>query len=169
MNIAPSSVVGVVLGLTTLVVGYMLLLRRLADVVQPIRLDIAEVGEKLLASSISERRKAQVAFYLDNAFNGLVLPLACLLLPAFFIVALIKIVTKSKWEYPTVGNDERKISGLFTISVAAANPVFALVFLLELVIFMPVLFLASGQSAVVSTLADMLRAERSLPFMRAAA
>lgn len=169
MNNAPFNMMEAVFIITVLFVAYLVLYRRLADMVQPVRLELAEIGERLLASSINERRKGQVSFCLDNAFNGLIMPIAAFIFPLCVFSTLIDIATKRRKMDVHVGDSEKKLTVLFIISAAAANPIFALLVTVELILCVPVLFLASGPAAVVSTLAATLKAERKLPFVKAVA
>ena len=159
----------VVFIVTVVVVGYLLLCRRLADMAQPIRLKIAETGERLLASSINDRRKSQVRFYLDNAFSGLIMPIVTLLLPLCCLVAFCEIITKQQHKAMHMGDDEQKLSGFFVISTAAANPIFALLVAIEVILLFPLLFVASGPTAIATTIAALVKAERKLSFVKTAA
>jgi hypothetical protein len=149
-----------------LLVAYLLFFRRLADVVQPLRLEMAELGERLLASSISDRRKAQVSFYLENAFSGYVMALAVVLFPVFVALTLIQSVFKQKIEDIHASPEEKKLAVLFTVSVFAANPLFGLILFAELFLLGLTLFTISGQAAVVSAISRTLRAERAVRFSK---
>ncbi|MEP2182765.1 hypothetical protein, partial [Roseibium sp.] len=53
-----------------IIIGYKFVWYRLRTVVQPIRLEVAEIGETLLASSdLDKRDRALVQFLLDQTFS----------------------------------------------------------------------------------------------------
>jgi hypothetical protein len=118
--------------LSFLAIGYGLLLRRIATIVQPHRLRLAERGEKYLAVCKDPEERALVNFYLDNAFNPWIA------ISAFFTLPIV--IVQEIWRPAELGfvpadeDAHRSICGLASISAFAANPLFGSLVVIELLI-----------------------------------
>jgi hypothetical protein len=138
--------------------AYLFVLRRLADVAQPYRLELAELGEQLLAEPCSPERKQQASFYLDNAFKGWIAPFAALVLPFAAVTVLIRSDRR-----PALNPDDRRMSLLFGLSVFAANPLFGTVLAVELFVVTLCLALVLRQHAFANALLVLTKAEQAFP------
>ena len=121
---------GLLIGIALVTLGYGLFVRRLAELVQPLRLQLAERGEKYLAVSKDGKEQSSVKFYLDNALNPWISIWASILLP--MLAAYQSIWPSSPKFVATDEREYRRISALFTISVLSANPLFGLIIIIEL-------------------------------------
>jgi hypothetical protein len=119
----------VLLAIALATLGYGFILRRLAEVIHPLRLRLAELGEKYLEMPLAPEDRTQVIFYLDNAFN----PWVAVVAVASFPFVIIFLLFRPKQNNTSIGT-QKEIEYLFTISVVAANPLFSLVTALELLI-----------------------------------
>jgi hypothetical protein len=148
----------VIFGLAALCVYY-IILRRAADVVQPLRLKMAVLGERILLSCPSTSRASQIRFYLDNAFSGWVMPAAAVLLPVAALLGVVKHFT-GRFELTHESNKEdRKIALLFTASTFAANPFFGLIVAVEFLIISALLLIAAGPPTLMAALEEFARVE----------
>jgi hypothetical protein len=165
MTTVELSVAQLFMVLTAGVVGYLFVLRRLADMAQPLRLELANAGERLLASGISHARKNQVSFCLGNAFSGYVMLIAVLVFP----VAVLGKMFSKRAALDTVHQsfDEKKLTVLFGVSAFVANPIFGTILAVEFFLLGLVLFIAHGPAAVAAAVMQTLRAEGSMPFLKA--
>src|SRR5258708_5282244 len=77
----------VILIVVAFLLGYGILLRRLADLVQPMRLRLAEMGEKYQAAPLNARERNTIRVYLDNAFSARPAVVVAFLLPFIMIKA----------------------------------------------------------------------------------
>jgi hypothetical protein len=149
---------------------YILILRRFADAVMPYRLEMAAVGERILATKPSAVRRAQTQFYLDNAFSGWVAPFAAICLPFVSIWVAGSAVYRLlilKGRRPVLDDgqssrDDQRMAILFTVSVFAANPLFGSLLVLEFLLVGIVLVVISGTDAVMAAIAALIRAETAL-------
>lgn len=134
---------GLLLGIVLVAIGYGVFVKRLAIVVQPLRLRLAERGEKYLAVCKDPKERSLITFYLDNALSPWLAIWTTLLLPIVLIKQLITPVT-----HKIVKEDEeecRRLTALFIISTFAANPVFGFFVAVELIIVAIVVILLSGK------------------------
>jgi len=140
--------------ITVSVVIYALILRRMAFVVQPVRLKMAELGEHILSSDLPAARADQIRFYLDNAFNGWVMFFVALVLPLVAVFMPFYMMAKRQTqELHQQNSDEQRVAELFGISAFAANPLFGAVVAVEFAVLGFLLLLFVGPQLV----ADMLR------------
>ena len=151
------------------VIIYMFALRRLADLAQPYRLHLAEVGEAMLGEDISEERETLIRFCLDNAFSGWVMVVAAVAFPVSVLVgAYDSIMRRSKQsESRQVMTRDGKIIILFGLSTFVANPLFGTVVAIELFVFGLLAIMLAGPSALVLAICTLLRLETSSTFQRA--
>jgi hypothetical protein len=142
---------------------YALILRRIADLAQPLRLQLAREGEWLLGNPWSREDEQVIRFMLDNAFNPLPMVVASIGLPIAIAVALVKAIA-GKDQLPKTTNRELrnrqvKVSGLFALSSFAANPVFGLIVLCEVLILGSILVLLVSYRALVLAILNVLMVE----------
>jgi hypothetical protein len=131
------------IGVAAVALVYGLFVRRLAELVQPLRLQLAERGEKYISISKDGKERRSIEFYLDNAFNPWICVWGSLFLPALTIWQLVRPMTP---KFDATDKEEyRKISALFTISVFAANPLFGLIMIFELTIATIIIIIFSGK------------------------
>jgi hypothetical protein len=118
----------VLLAIALVTLGYGFVLRRLAEIVQPYRLRLAELGEKYLEMPLKAEERKQIIFYLENAFNPWIIVMAAVGVPLALLIILFRRSGRDT-EYSKNHDD---IALMFTISVIAANPIFAFIAALEL-------------------------------------
>jgi hypothetical protein len=145
---------GLLLGLALVAIGYGLFIKRLATVVQPIRLRLAERGEKYLAVCKDPKEQGVITFYLDNALSPWVCIWTSALLPIILICQLIrpvshKIIKEDEEEY-------HRLAALFTISTFSANPLFGSIILIELAIVTILVIIFSGKLTILLRVAITL-------------
>jgi hypothetical protein len=141
------------MALAILAIIYGLFVRRLATLVEPWRFHLAELGEKYLEICDNPRERAQIRFYLDNAFNPWIAVAACFLI----WIALLLVVVKSHAGFePKIREEHDRICGLFTLSTLAANPVFGLIAVIEIVAVSITIFLVAGNIAVMRRAIDWM-------------
>jgi hypothetical protein len=142
--------------------AYLFTLRRLADVAQPYRLQLAELGERILTEPPAPDRAQQVSFYLDHAFSGWVALFAALALPFVALTAMLE--PGAKRPLPTT--DDKRLSALFAVSAYAANPLFGTLVAAELFVITLLLVVLSGPAALARALAILQilqKAEQAVP------
>ena len=125
------------------VVLYGFFLRRIATAVQPLRLQLAERGEKYLRISKDPRERKLITFYLDNALSPWVCFWAFILLPVVLVRQMFR-SSNNKLEKENEAEYGR-ILALFTISVFAANPLFGVLTIIEIVIALLLAIMLSGK------------------------
>ncbi|KVM89898.1 hypothetical protein [Burkholderia stagnalis] len=119
-------------------IAYMALVRRAADVVHPVRMQMARLGREILAApNVSAAEKANVRFFLDNAFNAslpFISAVAMLVLGPVYIIR--RVISKKKSDPELNGTDPRvkKLVLMFLLSSIAANPLFGALMLIEITI-----------------------------------
>ncbi|WP_215844017.1 hypothetical protein HHS34_005690 [Acidithiobacillus montserratensis] len=137
--------------------GYGWVLRRLADEVQPVRLQLAEFGESLLVQeSLDRMQRLYVTWCLDHAFSPWPMAIASLITP--FLAIKLAIVGLRK---PSHYDDSRlaKLTWMFLLSTFAANPVFGIVYSLELLCLGLILLIRGGIPLVLRMAATTVRIE----------
>ena len=143
---------------------YILILRRLADAVQPYRIYLAESGEAYLANdSKPNDKKRIVRFFLDNAFQPWVVMLGAIVLPVVLMVSLVKQCFSGKDVTPQDRDVEYdRLDKVFTMSALCANPLFGIIFLVQLLfVFAVAVLLTASFKTSSSLLEKLLRAEWS--------
>ncbi|SEJ07571.1 hypothetical protein [Paraburkholderia diazotrophica] len=135
---------------------YLLLARRLADAVHPMRLELAREGEALLASGTLRDADADyVRFCLDNAFNGSVAFQGMLLMP-FLSAWILAGLCSRRRTFRTIPQPrvERRARGtspvdpitdLFCRSAFAANPLCGVIVVAQMGIVAAIGVLITGQ------------------------
>lgn len=144
-----------------LAISYGLLLRRLAKIVEPKRLELARRGEQYLDLCDTKKEKQQIAFYLENAFD----PWVAVVASALIWLALATVIkTGAHKPKEKDAGEHDKIAYLFSISAFAANPLFGTITAIELVLIAVAILLIEGNTALLTrTIERMLetQAERS--------
>jgi len=138
--------------------GYVIVLRRLADFVQPYRLSMAERGEKLLASAPSPQRASQILFYLDHAFSGWVMACAVFVLPLAAARGVVKHYLGTTGPSLPTNRDDGRMAGLFLLSAFASNPACGLIVAFECAI----ITLLAGPPTLMAVLGEFFRMETGL-------
>lgn len=124
--------------------AYAFLLRRLATAVQPLRLRLAEEGEALLADGVlSPDDEVDVHLFLDNAFNGWAVVFLMLMMPG----ALLLLAKDSEPEDEPPAGAVSKLSGLFAVSIFAANPLMGALAVMEFLVIAVTLVVWTGSLA----------------------
>lgn len=122
--------------------AYPLLLWRLSKFVEPARLEMGELGERLLQDEfITDKQKGGIAAVLDGAYSGWTMMLWVIAM--FAIIALcipmnvLKILRRTPAKMITHHKetevDYDRFMTLSLLSAAAANPLFAFVFAFQLI------------------------------------
>jgi hypothetical protein len=142
--------------------AYAVLLRRMAMAVQPVRLRLAEEGEALLAEGrLSPQDENDVVLFLDNAFNGWMPVFLMVLMPAaIFLLAKGSPAAEECPPNPAVS----KLSGMFAISIFAANPLMGTAAVIEFILLALIAIVFTGSLAAL--LAAIRRAFHSLTSWR---
>jgi hypothetical protein len=123
--------------------GYAFTVRRLAELVHTYRLRLAEQGEKYLRLCNTTEEREQVLFYLDNALNPWLLIWSAILLPVIMIMLLFK-SDNPELDITDTGL-YNEINYLFISSILAANPLFGIIVIIEMIIFgLPSLLVAGN-------------------------
>lgn len=118
------------------IAAYPFVMRLAAARAHPMRLRMAEVGKTLLtAPRLDETRKEQVDLLLDMAFDWRVMIGLCAALP----VAVVRRRFRGRPARPAPADPETEYAwndfmSAFTRSVAAANPLFSVVFAIEIAV-----------------------------------
>ena len=155
-----------VAGCSAAVIVYTILVRRLAELVQPFRLAIADRGIVQLSSNIADSDKQVVQFMMTHAFR---------MWPAAMLVIFLPIETVSLIWVKMVGREPPKgapnrecaiIARHFLISTLAANPIAAVILVVEMMTFGFVAFLVGGHLLVSKALFESQRVEAKTPFVR---
>ena len=127
----------VLLGVGVAVFAYPLSLRALASWVHPYRIELAQLGDELLGSPfVSDEDKDNIERVLDDAFNWRVL----MLMAVFAVVYVPSFIwNKSNRSWPKIKDEGTRAKfdrfmSLTVRSLAAANPIAALICALELAV-----------------------------------
>ena len=138
---------------------YAALLRRLADLAAPLRLRLASLGEQTIAMDIEEEDRLAITLMLDHAFN----PMATVVVAIATILSVFPALFTSRHRptriAPEVRLNRGKLLTYFLISIGAANPLFGVIVVAEMLILFITLGLISGQSYVVRTALSLARME----------
>ncbi len=129
------------------VILYGFCLRRLAEFAHQYRLRLAEIGEKYLAICDDPDEKTEILFYLDNAMNPWFLVSVSALFPMIFVYILIRRENRERKHKDD--STYSSILELFNISVFAANPLFGIVVVLEIVAFSLLSILVAGNIVMI--------------------
>jgi hypothetical protein len=135
---------------------YLLLARRLADAVHPMRLKLAREGEALLASGrLRDTDADYVRFCLDNAFNGMVAFWGVLLMPflSAWILAGLCLPRTAFKTFPDPRVERRArgasavdpITDLFCRSAFVANPMCGVIVVAQMGIVVAIGVLITGR------------------------
>jgi len=142
--------------------AYCLVLRRFADLAQPYRLRIAELGEGILASRPSLTRAQQTEFYLDNAFSGWIMPFAVAVVPFAAALGVAKYLWGGFSLSQHANKEDDTMSLLFLASAFASNPLFGAVFFVECAVLVLVVIVFAGPRAMMAAIAEFIRVEVAL-------
>lgn len=122
--------VAVVLGA---VVAYPIIMRILAILAQPKRLEMARIAKLLMESpKIDPANRKIVLIAIEDAFDPKLAIVLAFIFPAYVFLRIIRhssIVVEKV--HPSLKDDMDKFSNLHMISVAAANPLFFLIIIVE--------------------------------------
>jgi hypothetical protein len=143
--------------LASLLYGW--ILRRLADLVQPLRLRLAVLGERVLGSNPSRSRRDQTEFYLDHTFSGWVMPVASVGFPIAALFGLLKYAAGKFELTPEPNEEDDRMMLMFSGSVFAANPLFGSIVVVEFAIVALLSLMLAGPPAVMAILAEFSRLE----------
>lgn len=136
---------------------YLMLAKRLADAIQPMRLDLAYKGEVLLVTGNLHPADANyVRFCLDNAFNGKVAFRGMFLLPFLGAWKLMRLCI-ARPETHAAANASRApgvdhVADLFWRSALVANPLCGMIVLAQMTVVIAIGVLISGQLRFVKSL-----------------
>jgi hypothetical protein len=137
--------------------GYGWILRRISNEVQPARCELAEIGESLLAQELDDpARQLYVQWCLDHAFSPWPMLLAALTVPFLFLKFII-VGGGQDSNY----NDPKltKMTWLFLLSSFAANPIFGIVYGIEMLLIGLALLIRGGLPLVIRMVAATMRIE----------
>jgi hypothetical protein len=139
-------------------IAYGFVIRRLAEFMQGYRLRLAQEGEEYIIRCRTQTERAQIRFYLDNALNPWLMIWTAVLLPSIMAMQLFK-PENPDFEMTDPGT-HNEIACLFLFSALAANPLFALIVLLEIVaVFFPSIVLAGNAALIKRAVKVFLRRE----------
>lgn len=126
-----------------IVVAYPLVMRGLAAMVQPARLELAEVGRDILAlRDVPDVTKDAVRLLLQDVYEWRIMPALALAMPALVVSRALRAKSVGLW---TVGSPDARaridrFMRLYLGSAAAANPIFTIVVAVEFVALFAVLY-----------------------------
>ena len=131
------------------------------EAMQPLRLELAERGEWLLANPrLPAYHRPILEFMLDNAYSGWVMVLSTVLIPIVFIEFVLRPRRRAAMRAASnIADKEVRrefgcVDGLFFKSAIAANPLFACVVLVERVVLIAVLVLLKKPLEIVDLILD---------------
>ncbi|MBU2774253.1 hypothetical protein HMI48_10300 [Acidithiobacillus ferrooxidans] len=136
---------------------YGFVLRRLAHEAQPIRLKLAEFGEVMLTQeTFNPVQRQYITWCLDHAFSPWPMIVATFFMPFLAIKLIVFGVGK-----PSFYDDSRltRLTGLFLLSTFVANPIFGLMYGLELLVLGIILLLRGGVPMVLRMAASSVIVE----------
>lgn len=143
-------------------VGYIVLLRRLAETIQSKRLEMADIGISILMSDLPENEKRAVSFMLKHAFNGWPASAFVVYLPVHMIRFIWLRITRRKIIYNSFSDGRcSKVANIFMFSTLAANPIAAAIVLFEVLTFGFVCFIIGGHMLLLRAVFAAQRAEAS--------
>lgn|GEM_PF-1872114 len=125
------------------ILAYPLVMRWLATRVHPSRLRLADLGNELMESPhLSDARKDDVREMLVDAFDWRVMVVVAINLPlaAFGLRRRLKAMSQDRIADPDTRQMWSEFSARFIQSIAAANPLVTVIVLVELMLFLVVLF-----------------------------
>lgn len=125
---------------------------RLIKAAQPLRLELAEKGERLIAHpGLPKHMQSQVRFLLDRAFNMRgVLLFGLVLVPVIALIAIVRptkflsFVDQTKIKDETANSDFIEFRRLHDRITLANHPLLLLLLEFEIVLFMPLGILVVG-------------------------
>jgi len=135
---------------------YLMLAKRLADAVQPMRLDLAYKGQVLLVTgNLNPADTNYVRFCLDNAFNGKVAFRGMFLLPflgAWKLMRLCIARPERQAAHASRAPCVDHIAELFWRSALVANPLCGMIVVAQMTVVIAIGVLISGQLRFVKSL-----------------
>jgi hypothetical protein len=137
---------------------YLFLLRRMAAAVQPYRLRLAELGERLLARGVDPVAEATIRFDLQSAFSPWPMVLLAALMPVFVLKEGFWAALGRPRRRPEPTLEMQRLIGLVSLSWFAANPLFGLIVALELLVLSLLALLVAGNLAVLRHAVRLLAA-----------
>lgn len=147
--------------LSVMIFVYVLLVRRLANLSQPMRLRMADIGMSLLESDLPEEDKVAVEFMLEHAFSFKPAVIMAVVFPIAMVRFLILKALGRKVSFTP--ENHSKTLGVFAIqfflSTIAANPIAGFIIILEFLTFGFVGFLVGGQMIILKAAFATQRAE----------
>ena len=146
------------------VMAYTLLVKRLAEWVQPTRLRMADLGRDMLQTNLPDGEHRAIQGMLDDAFSARPAVVMALLLP--FILGYY--ITRRVLRLPVVSGppltrEWSKLMDMFVISALAANPFFALIIFIEVLTIGTLGLLIGGGSLIVLAFSASVKAELKSP------
>jgi len=148
--------------------GYVVVLRRLAEMMQSVRLNLADRGMAILLSDTPDSDKKIVRFMLKNAFSAWPATMLAFYLPIHVAhLVWMKIVRRqSVTNGTTVSNDLANLYYRFTFSTLAANPVATILIIVEVMTIGLVGFVVGGHMLLLKAVFAAQRTEVSNPLSR---
>lgn len=144
------------LALSAGIILYAVLLRRLAEIAHPVRLQLAESAGKFVADDANPKSdKAVVMWLMLNSFSFWPMVWTAILMPIYFIRRL----TKRTGPEPEPNEDMKQILKWGIFSIYAANPAFGTIALIEGMVFGFLLMLFRGLPWLLAMPADAVRME----------
>lgn len=124
--------------LLALVIAYPIIMRVASELAQPIRLRLATLGVETLSSDhLSTFEKHVVNSMLDDAYDPKVAVFFALAFPIFVVGSILGLISDAELDFSSTGEVRgklREMSRMHTIAIAAANPLFSIVIIVEAVI-----------------------------------
>ena len=146
-----------VIGEVTLAaLAYAFIVRRVAEMMQPLRLKLAERGATALGqSTISESDKDLIRFMLTEAYSRWPAWVLAVVLP----FELIRMLGRRQIDAPGRNDECGQLGSMFLVSSLAASPLASIIVLIELLTIGFAAFLVNGHVAVARAVLASQRVE----------
>ena len=123
------------------------LIRRLAELTQPHRLRMADLGNDLLRGNLPKDDAAAIRFSLDHAFSPWPMLAAVFLIPIVMLWALIGVARAQEPPRLYGGKMRWEFEKLSTLSAFVANPICGLIVVAQFAVFVLIAIFFSSQEA----------------------
>lgn len=123
--------------LLTAAIAYPLIMRWLAQATHPSRLEMADIGRELLVDpNLNQECRTYVSAMLSDAFSPKIMAVLVFVYPVYATLRLLNLAdVPLHIENAETAKNFESISRLHTISIAAANPIFSFLLLLQVMFF----------------------------------